>query len=73
MLSSSGNSKNIIKVIKAANKLGILTFGVFGFDGGSAIKLVKQKIHIKSKNMQICEDVQMIIFHFITQILNKSL
>ena len=72
LLSGSGNSKNIINVIKAAKKLDISTFGIFGFDGGKAIKLVKQKIHIKSKNMQVCEDIQMIIFHFISQILKKN-
>ncbi len=72
LLSGSGNSKNILKAIKTAKKIGINTFGLFGYSGGRAIKLAEKSIHIDSNNMQICEDVQMIIFHYITQILKKK-
>lgn len=67
LLSGSGNSSNIINAINFANSLELMTFGIFGFEGGEAIKLVKNKIHIPSNDMQICEDIQMIIFHHISQ------
>ena len=70
LLSGSGNSKNIIKAVKVANKLNLNTFGIFGYDGGKAIKLVQNQIHINSFDMQICEDIQMILFHFVYKRLN---
>ena len=70
LLSGSGNSKNIINAVKVANKLNINTFGIFGYDGGKAIKLVQNQIHINSFDMQICEDIQMILFHFVYKRLN---
>ena len=41
-LSGSGNSKNIINAIKQAKKLKLFTFGIFGFTGGAASKIVEK-------------------------------
>ena len=40
-LSGSGNSKNILNALKIANKLGIKTHSILGFDGGHAKKFQK--------------------------------
>ena len=69
VLSGSGNSKNIISALKYTNTNNIDNFAILGFDGGQALKLSKSSIHIKSNSMQIVEDIQMIIFHFMTNIL----
>lgn len=65
LLSGSGNSKNIIKAIITAKKIKMNFFGIYGFDGGKAKKLSKNFIHIKTFDMQIAEDFQMIIFNYI--------
>tara|TARA_Y100001935_G_C17009034_1_gene362006 strand:- start:25 stop:591 length:567 start_codon:yes stop_codon:yes gene_type:complete len=62
-LSGSGNSQNILKAIKMSNKMGIDTFGIFGFDGGRAKKMCKKYIHLDVNDMQVSEDMQTIIFH----------
>ena len=62
-LSGSGNSQNIINAINYAKKLKIETFGIFGYSGGKAIKLVNNFIHINLNDMQISEDMQLIIMH----------
>ena len=62
-LSGSGNSKNIINAIKQAKKLNMKTFGIFGYSGGLASKLVNDFIHINLNDMQIAEDMQLIIMH----------
>ena len=70
-MSGSGNSKNIINVIKQAKKLKLRTFAILGFDGGKCIKLADNFIHIKINDMQISEDFQMILLNIIMQELSK--
>lgn len=61
----SGNSKNIINAIKYANRSQIDSFLLVGYDGGECLKLSSNYIHININDMQICEDLQLIIFHMI--------
>jgi D-sedoheptulose 7-phosphate isomerase len=65
VLSGSGNSKNIINVIKVARKMKIKTFGILGFNGGISKRICDFYHHTNVNDMQACEDVQMIIFNFI--------
>ena len=67
VLSGSGNSKNIIKVLNKSEQINMKSFGLLGYDGGEAIKIVDDFIHFKSYNMQICEDLQMISMNMIVQ------
>lgn len=72
VLSGSGNSKNIINVLKIAKKIGIKTFGILGFSGGKAKKLCDFPIHFAINDMQISEDIQIIISHLLMKLLNKK-
>lgn len=63
ILSGSGNSKNILKAIKIAKKMEVFTFGVIGFDGGEAKKILDDFIHYEIDDMQVVEDLQMFTFH----------
>ena len=63
VLSGSGNSKNIIKVIRQAKKQKIYSFGLLGYDGGLSKKLCNNYIHFKTFDMQICEDLQMVVMN----------
>lgn len=65
ILSGSGNSKNIQEVIKEAKKKGIFTYGLIGFNGGKAKKMLKDYIHFNINDMQICEDMQMIVMNLV--------
>ena len=40
VITGSGNSHNILKVLKRAKEMGVVTVGVLGFDGGEAINFV---------------------------------
>ena len=66
-LSGSGNSDNIINALKAAKEIGMKTFGVLGFDGGKAKVLCDVPIHFNVDNMQISEDLQIVLFHYLTR------
>mgnify|MGYP001585263596 CR=1 FL=1 len=65
--SVSGNSKNIIHVMKLAKKrkIKILFFG--GFNGGLAKKYADYKIIFKSNNFGIVEDCFQMIMHILAQ------
>ena len=72
IISSSGNSKNIIKAIKLAKKLSMLTFSLTGFNGGQAKKLSKFNINVPSNNYGIIEDCHSFIMHTASQILHNE-
>ena len=72
LLSGSGNSKNIINAINVAKKMKIKTFGIFGYSGGKAKKLVDKFIHTNINDMQISEDMELIITHMCMQWLKKE-
>lgn len=69
--SGSGNSPNILKALQECKKIGCKSYAVLGFDGGSAITLADVSIHVPCNDMQICEDIQLILGHYIIQCLNN--
>lgn len=72
VLTGSGNSKNIIKVINEAKKKKIDTFGLIGFDGGKAKSILDNFIHFKIDDMQISEDMQMIVMNYVMKKIIKD-
>ena len=73
VLSGSGNSRNIVNVLKKANEMDIHTAGIFGFDGGESLKFTKSSIHFEINNMQVIEDLQLIVGHMIMKYLGARL
>lgn len=67
VLSGSGNSPNILRVLEQANEMGIDSFALLGFSGGQAKALVKYPIHFEINDMQVAEDMHMIVAHIISQ------
>ena len=73
IISSSGNSKNIIKILDYANKNKIQTIGFCGFKGGYLKKKATIPIHVNVNNYGISEDAHHILMHVIMQYLIESL
>jgi D-sedoheptulose 7-phosphate isomerase len=71
-LSGSGNSPNILRAIEAARARGLRTFGIFGYNGGKALPMVDDALHVKVDDMQIAEDAQMIACHMLMRALLES-
>lgn len=67
IISSSGNSKNIIKLLKFSKKKKIKTIGFSGFDGGYLKKNCTVPIHLNARNYGISEDGHHILMHIIMQ------
>jgi D-sedoheptulose 7-phosphate isomerase len=68
-ISGSGNSLNVLKAIRYANEAGAHTVGLTGFDGGKLAKEVKTSLWVNVHDMQKAEDVHLIIFHVLMQVL----
>ena len=66
-LSGSGNSINLVKCARKAKKRGINQASVTGFNGGALNEIVDFPVHVKCDDMEICEDIQLSIFHYIKQ------
>lgn len=70
-ISGSGNSKNVLKAIRYANKNGAKTIGLSGFDGGKLVKIAQVAFIAPINDMQKVEDIHLMICHIIMQIANK--
>ena len=64
-ISGSGNSKNVIDAINYANKIGAVTVGMTGFNGGKLKEISKINVHAPINDMQISEDIHLITIHIL--------
>ena len=64
-ISTSGNSENILEVIKSAQKLKMNCFGFLGNDGGEAAKILEEKIIIPSVKTARIQEAHITIGHII--------
>jgi phosphoheptose isomerase len=66
-ISSSGNSPNIVAVLRKANSIGLKTIAFTGFDGGEAVRLADISLHVAVHNYGVVEDCHQILMHNIAQ------
>jgi D-sedoheptulose 7-phosphate isomerase len=69
-ISGSGNSPNVLRAVEYAKRLGCVTVGATGFDGGKLKPLVDHCFHVRVHDMQIVEDVHMVLVHVLMRILD---
>ena len=67
VLSTSGNSENILEVLKFAKKKRITSISFLGNNGGKAKKYSKLNLILPSKNTARIQEVQKFIGHFILE------
>jgi D-sedoheptulose 7-phosphate isomerase len=72
-ISGSGNSANVIKALNYAKELGSTIAGFCGYKGGKLKDLADILIYAPVNDMEITEDIHIIIFHAIKQLINKKL
>ncbi len=65
LISSSGNSSNIIAAAKKARTLGMSIIGISGFGNSKLVQLSDYSLTIDSTNMQLVEDMHAVIGHLI--------
>lgn len=73
MLSGSGNSMNLVRTARACQAKGIKTAGITGYLGGLLKELTDIAIHTPVEDMEVAEDCQIAIAHYIKQSLHSKL
>ena len=63
--SGSGNSPNVLAAVDWANRHGLRTFGLTGFDGGRLKDLQQDGVHVELDDMGMVESVHVCLFHWV--------
>ena len=72
IISTSGNSKNVLNAINIAKEKNITCFGLLGRKGGLAIKEIDSSITIKSNRTCRIQEMHSIIIHIICSLIEKN-
>lgn len=68
-ISTSGNSKNILKVLPIARDMGITTIGLTGLGGGAMADKVDQLIAVPSKATPRVQECHILIGHILCELI----
>ena len=71
-ISTSGNSKNVVEGIKTAKRIGAVTIGLLGGDGGTINNIVDIPIVVESTNTARIQEVHRVIYHSICGIVERE-
>jgi len=71
VISTSGNSKNIIEALKAAKKNKILSIGFFGKTGGKAKKYCDMPLNVESNKVARIQESHIFLGHYIFEEVEK--
>ena len=71
-ISTSGNSKNIIKAIDSANQIGMITIGMTGETGGKMSEICKEMIRVPSKDTPRIQESHIMIGHIICELVESD-
>lgn len=72
-ISGSGNSRNIVKALEYANKVGAKTAALCGYSGGIIKNIAEISIHAEIDNMEVAEDIHLVVAHCIKNIIIEEL
>lgn len=72
-MSTSGTSPNVIKAIQAAKKIGMVTVGLTGRDGGELAKIVDYPLNVSSTSTPRIQEVHITLGHVICEMIDFRL
>ena len=72
VLSGSGNSPNILRVLEQAKTMGVKSCAILGYSGGECKSLADFSIHFPIDDMQIAEDMQLVVGHMLMKWLHQN-
>jgi D-sedoheptulose 7-phosphate isomerase len=64
-ISGSGNSPNILTAVDWANRHGLTTFGLTGYNGGKLKQMQQHGLHVELDDMGMVESLHLAIFHWV--------
>jgi D-sedoheptulose 7-phosphate isomerase len=72
-ISTSGNSENVIRAVEEAHKLGIITIGMLGRDGGKLRTLCQRSIVVPSQVTARIQECHILIGHTLCGLIEEEL
>ena len=63
-ISGSGNSPNVLKAVDWANRHGLITFGLTGYNGGKLKQVQQHGVHVELDDMGMVESIHLCVFHW---------
>jgi D-sedoheptulose 7-phosphate isomerase len=64
-ISGSGNSPNVLNAIDWANRHGLITFGLTGYDGGKLKEMQQHGLQVELDDMGMVESIHLCLFHWV--------
>ncbi|GIW95112.1 MAG: phosphoheptose isomerase [Pirellulaceae bacterium] len=64
-ISGSGNSPNVLRAVEWANRHGLVTFGLTGYDGGRLKQIQQDGLHVDLNDMGMVESIHLCLFHWV--------
>ena len=72
-LSTSGQSRNIRRVLEVANEIGVTSISLLGRDGGACKGLASLELIIPSQNTARIQEAHKVIIHIICELIEPAL
>ena len=72
-ISTSGQSKNILEVLKTSKRKKIFSIGFLGNGGGKAKKITNLNLIVKSSNVARIQETHILLGHFIFNEVEKKI
>lgn len=73
VISTSGNSKNVIAAVESAQQIGVCSIGLLGRDGGKLAQLVDTALIVPSASSQFIQQVHITVIHAWCEIIENIL
>jgi D-sedoheptulose 7-phosphate isomerase len=64
-ISGSGNSRNVLNAVDWANRHGLVTFGLTGYDGGKLREMQQDGLQVDLSDMGMVESIHLCLFHWV--------
>jgi len=72
-MSTSGTSVNVVRGLEAAKKIGMVTIGLTGRDGGDVAKIVDHTLNVSSTSTPRIQEVHIMVGHVICEMVDFKL
>jgi phosphoheptose isomerase len=72
LVSSSGNSPNVVAACEYAKDRGVPTIAFVGFRGGKLKEIADHVVHVEIDNYGIAEDTHQSVMHVLTQYIKSQ-
>lgn len=73
VISTSGNSANLLKAVKAARERGVLTVGLLGGNGGKLVGMVERPLIVPHVSTQRIQEEHIFIIHLLVELVESDL